>query len=126
MVIDASIALAIQTRSIFPVRDLGRALAHYQSLGFIVQHLDEHVAVALVERAGVVVHLVTQAGPGPTAPPAVTHLVVGDAHALAVEWSQSRVEGTTVFPAPTDDGWQEGIHYDPDDNLIRFRSLPGR
>lgn len=122
MVIASRSAPVTQTTVIFPVRNLSAALAHYRALGFVLTWLDEDAAVAVVEHSGVVLHLVTRSGPGPTAPPAVAHLFVGDARALAVEWSRPGIDGTTVLSAPVEDGWQAGIHGDPDNNLIHFSS----
>jgi hypothetical protein len=109
------------THSEIPVGDLYRALDHYQTLGFGVSLLDEEMGVAVVQRFGAILHLLAR-GTTSVHAPRQTTVVVRDAGSLAVEWSRPGIAGTTVFPQATEDGWQEGIHADPDGNVIRFRS----
>lgn len=77
-----------RVRSFFPVRDLSQALAYYRALGFDVTSLNDGQAPATIERSGIVVHLVTQSRGDRIGVPTVVHVLVGEAHALAVEWSQ--------------------------------------
>jgi hypothetical protein len=74
--------------SFFPVRDLGQTLEHYRALGFDLTSFTGDQAPAMIEGCGMVVHMVTQSAVTPAGPPTVVHVLVGDAHALAVEWSQ--------------------------------------
>jgi hypothetical protein len=76
-----------RVRSFFPVRDLSQALAYYRAQGFDVTSFNGDQAPAMIKRSGIVVHLVTQSA-SRAEPPTVAHVLVGDAHALAIEWSQ--------------------------------------
>jgi hypothetical protein len=88
-------------RSIFPVRDLGRALAHYRALGFKMDDVDDDTCSAVAERCGVVLHLVTRSG---AAAPTVAYLQVAEADVLTVVWSLMSIDGMAAFPAPLQDG----------------------
>jgi hypothetical protein len=52
----------------------------------------------------------------------VAYLVVYDADALFTEWSRPEVGGTTEPPATMPWGMDEGMHIDPDGNIIRYGS----
>jgi hypothetical protein len=55
------------------------------------------------------------------------NLYVGDADALAEEWSRPGIGGTTHPVVDTPYGLREGVHVDPDNNIIRFGSpMPPR
>jgi hypothetical protein len=53
---------------------------------------------------------------------AVAYLVVDDADALFSDWTQPNVAGSTRPPADMPWGMHEGVHTDPDGNIIRFGS----
>lgn len=108
---------------IFPVSDVRVALAHYTSLGFRTAAYADGDDYGFVERGRVGLHLTYR----PTSyysddGIAVAYLFVDDADALYSEWTRSGVGGTTE--APHDRPWKmhEGVHRDPDGNIIRFGS----
>jgi len=109
-----------QVSPVFPVRDLGTALAHYASLGF--QTVAYHGAgqYGFASRDGVQLHLA--AADGPDRHPATAYLLVRDADALYREWSRPGQAGRTYPVYPTAYRLREGSHVDPDDNVIRFGS----
>jgi catechol 2,3-dioxygenase-like lactoylglutathione lyase family enzyme len=99
---------------IFQVADVERATAHYERLGFEIDHYDEGYAFA--GRGAVNIHLAHEPQPGPS----TLYLHVNDAHQLADDW---RKAGATVeTPVDYDWGKSEGRHVDPDGNVIRFGS----
>jgi DNA-binding MarR family transcriptional regulator len=102
---------------VFPVRDLGAALAHYASLGF---ETVAHASYGFAARDGVRLHLA--AADGQDAHPAAAYLFVRDAEALYKEWSQPGLDGHTYPVYPTGYKLREGSHVDPDGNVIRFGS----
>jgi DNA-binding MarR family transcriptional regulator len=102
---------------IFPVRDLGAALAHYAALGFDTTAYDDGYGFA--DRDGVGLHL---AAAGDDTRPGSAYLYVRDADALYSEWSRPGIGGRTHPAGPTPYRLREGSHVDPDGNLIRFGS----
>jgi catechol 2,3-dioxygenase-like lactoylglutathione lyase family enzyme len=120
---------------ILPVKDIGRALDHYASLGFEVNSYEGGEQYGFADRDEVGLHFVEisdhEHEDGSTheheAHTAMTYLYVDDADALATEWRAPGIAGMTRLPADTPYGLHEGSHVDPDGNLIRFGSpLPGR
>jgi DNA-binding MarR family transcriptional regulator len=105
---------------IFPVRDLGAALAHYASLGFETVAHDGGGQYGFATRDGVQLHLATVSGTD--AHPADAYLFVRDADALHEEWSRPGLAGHTYPVYPTAYELREGSHVDPDGNVIRFGS----
>jgi DNA-binding MarR family transcriptional regulator len=105
---------------IFPVRDLGAALAHYASLGFDTLAYHDGDAYGFAARDGVQLHL--SADPGHDPHPASAYLYVRDADALYQEWSQTGIAGHTHPVGLTPYQLREGSHVDPDGNVIRFGS----
>jgi DNA-binding MarR family transcriptional regulator len=105
---------------IFPVRDLGAALAHYAALGFDARAYDGGDEYGFADRDGVGLHLA--AGSGGGAHPGAAYLYVRDADALYLEWTRPGVPGHSHPVRPTPYGLREGSHVDPDGNLIRFGS----
>jgi DNA-binding MarR family transcriptional regulator len=104
---------------IFPVRDLGAALAHYAALGFNTLPYDGGDEYGFANRDGTGLHLAVSAeheGPG------ATYLYVRDADALYEEWTRPGIGGHTHPVGPTPYKLREGSHVDPDGNLIRFGS----
>jgi DNA-binding MarR family transcriptional regulator len=106
---------------IFPVRDLGAALAHYAALGFDTVAYHDGDAHGFANRDGVGLHLAADPGPGPTGPGSA-YLYVRDADALYEEWSRPGIAGHTHPVGPTPYKLREGSHVDPDGNVIRFGS----
>jgi DNA-binding MarR family transcriptional regulator len=106
---------------IFPVRDLGAALAHYRALGFRTRGDDGY---GFAVREGVELHLAA-IGDDEGRRPGAAYLRVRDADALCEEWSRPGIGGDTHRVGPTDYQMREGSHVDPDGNLIRFGSPLG-
>ena len=105
----------------FSVADVGRAVDHYQRLGFRTSHHDETYAFA--HRDDLTIHL-AHAGEGEPGGGSVLYLHVDDADQLAAEW---RKAGLAVSgPEDYDYGKREGFHIDPDGNKLRFGSPLGR
>jgi DNA-binding MarR family transcriptional regulator len=104
---------------IFPVRELGAALAHYAALGFDTIAYDDGDAYGFARREGAELHL---AAAGPGTRPGAAYLYVRDADALYAEWSRPGIAGHTHPVEPTPYQLREGSHVDPDGNLIRFGS----
>lgn len=104
---------------IFPVRDLGAALGHYQRLGFATREYDGG-GYGYATRDGVEIHL----GAVPDTRTSTTihsaYLWVDDADALAQAWRAAGVE--VHMPEDTDWHQHEGAHVDPDGNVLRFGS----
>ena len=101
---------------IFPVRDLGVALAHYALLGFTTREYAGG-GYGYAARGDVEIHLGTSAN---AAGPASAYLYVDDADDLAHSW---RSTGVAVhMPVDTEWGQREGAVFDPDGNVIRFGS----
>jgi Ser/Thr protein kinase RdoA (MazF antagonist) len=115
---------------IFPVRDLGRALAHYASLGFEVKPYEDGDGYGFADRDGVGLHLSLDEGHGSEADHrhvGTAYLYVEDADALYDEWVRPGTGGLTRQVGDTPYNLREGSHIDPDGNLIRFGSpMPGR
>jgi DNA-binding MarR family transcriptional regulator len=109
---------------IFPVRELGAALAHYATLGFSTLASDDSDDYGFADRDGVGLHLAADLGHG-TTNPGSAYLYVRDAGALYEEWSRPGIAGHTHPAEPTPYQLLEGSHVDPDGNLIRFGSPMG-
>ncbi len=102
---------------VFRVTDVGRAVDHYQRLGFRTSYHDESYAFA--HRDHLTIHL-AHAGDAATAGGSVLYLHVDDADQLAAEWRKAGV--TVSGPEDYDYGQHEGFHVDPDGNRLRFGS----
>jgi DNA-binding MarR family transcriptional regulator len=107
---------------IFPVRHLGRALAHYAGLGFQVESHQEGDEYGFADRDGGSLHLVPRADLDPLVGAGAAYLYLADADQLAREWARPGIGGRTTAPTDTDYRLREGAHIDPDNNLIRFGS----
>jgi hypothetical protein len=105
------------TEPIFRVADVGRAVDHYQRLGFRTSYHDETYAFA--HRGDLTIHL-AQADDPAAAGRGGLYLHVDDADQLAGEWRKAGV--TVSGPEDFDYGKHEGFHIDPDGNKIRFGS----
>ena len=104
---------------IFPVRDLGAALAHYAALGFDTLAYEDGDEYGFANRDGVGLHLAASAE---HEAPGAAYLYVRDADALYEQWTRPGVGGHTHPVGPTPYQLREGSHIDPDGNLIRFGS----
>lgn len=108
---------------IVPVRDMRAAMDHYERLGFDVRGYDDGEGYAFAGRDGVGLHLTHQpTSYYPDGAIAVVYLEVEDADALYQEWTGPGIGGKTERPGPMPWGMHEGIHIDPDGNVIRFGS----
>jgi len=108
----------VSVEPIFVVSDVGRALRHYERLGFTTSRHDDGYAFA--HRNDLTIHL---AGPGVDRERigrGAVYMHVSDADALADEWRGAGV--TFIEPQDFEYGKREGSHNDPDGNLIRFGS----
>jgi catechol 2,3-dioxygenase-like lactoylglutathione lyase family enzyme len=103
---------------VFSVRDLNRAVDHYQRLGFTTEHHDETYAFA--RWGNLVIHLAHDESDVHTT--STLYLHVDDADELAAAWRRAGME--VVGPDNQDYGKREGRHVDPDGNLIRFGGPP--
>jgi predicted enzyme related to lactoylglutathione lyase len=105
---------------IFAIRDLDRAMAHYEQLGFATR---AYVGggYGFATRDGIEIHLGVV--PAEDRRPSAAYLFVEDADKLAATW---RTAGVEVRP-PVDTEWgqHEGAIVDPDGNVIRFGSPMG-
>ncbi len=106
---------------IFPVRDLGAALAHYAALGFDTLAYDGGDGYGFADRDGVSLHLAADPE-HEGARSGSAYLYVRDADALYQEWTRPGLAGHTHPPGPTPYKLREGSHVDPDGNVIRFGS----
>jgi DNA-binding MarR family transcriptional regulator len=106
---------------IFPVRDLGAALAHYAALGFRTFAYEDGDDYGFANRDGTGLHLAASAE-GDAPHPGAAYLYVRDADALYAEWTRPGIGGHTHPVRPTPYQLREGSHVDPDGNLIRFGS----
>jgi DNA-binding MarR family transcriptional regulator len=113
-----------QFSPIFPVRDLGAALAHYAALGFTTLAYEGGGDYGFADRDGTGLHLAADAGHDP-ARGSAAYLYVRDADALYGEWTRPGIGGQTRPVGLTDYRLREGSHVDPDGNLIRFGSPAG-
>ena len=101
----------------FSVADVGRAVHHYELLGFTSSYHDENYAFA--HRDDLTIHLAKPDDPT-SATVSALYLHVDDADRLAADWRTAGMQ--VVGPADYDYGKREGSHVDPDGNLIRFGS----
>jgi len=114
---------------VFPVRDLRRALAHYEALGFDAAPYADGDAYGFADRDEVSLHLSLDEGGHDHGHEHVgtAYLYVADADALYDEWGRPGIGGLTQRVNDTPYQLREGSHTDPDGNLIRFGSpMPGR
>jgi catechol 2,3-dioxygenase-like lactoylglutathione lyase family enzyme len=102
---------------ILAVRDLDRALAHYDRLGFATRTYAGG-GYGFATRDGIEIHL----GVVPAEDPRTSgaYLFVEDADELAARWRAAGVE--VHLPEDTEWGQHEGAVVDPDGNVIRFGS----
>jgi catechol 2,3-dioxygenase-like lactoylglutathione lyase family enzyme len=108
---------------ILPVSNLPDALAHYRRLGFRVRPYADGDDYGFAERGAAGVHLTFQPHSFyPDDAIAVVYLDVDDADSLYQEWTQPGIGGETSIPADMPWGMREGIHTDPDGNVIRYGS----
>jgi len=117
---------------IFPVRDLGAALAHYSTLGFDTFAYPGG-GYGFANREGTGLHLAVHADHDHADHDHAQHadhahhageayLYVRDADALYEEWSRPGIGGRTLPVGLMAYKLREGSHIDPDGNVIRFGS----
>jgi catechol 2,3-dioxygenase-like lactoylglutathione lyase family enzyme len=104
---------------VFSVRDVARAVDHYERLGFTTSHHDETYAFA--SWGSLVIHLALAEQPD-VHRTSVLYIHVDDADELASDWRKAGME--VVDPENQDYGKREGRHVDPDGNVIRFGGPP--
>ncbi|HEY3723825.1 MAG TPA: VOC family protein [Acidimicrobiia bacterium] len=104
---------------IFNVRDVERAVDHYQRLGFTTDYHDATYAFA--RWGNLSIHLAQADEPDAHATSAL-YIHVDDADDVAAEWRKAGMD--VVGPENQDYGKREGRHVDPDGNLIRFGGPP--
>ena len=109
---------------VFITADLGRALHHYERLGFAVEAYDGGEDYGYACRDGIEIHLAKVESVDRSTTSSCVYLWVDDAEALHEEWAAAGVEGRLRPPERTAYGLAEGAHVDPDGNLIRFGSPP--
>ena len=109
---------------IFPVSDLGAALAYYRGLGFGARPWSGG-GYGFITFDGVEIHLGEEPDPGTRADRrSAAYLFVEDADALARTWVAAG--GDVRLPEDTEWGQHEGVLVDPDGNVIRFGSPMSR
>jgi glyoxalase/bleomycin resistance protein/dioxygenase superfamily protein len=104
---------------IFATADLQAMQSHYEALGFTMQVHQSGYATA--SRDGVNLHFRHEPDPAATAAPGAAYFAVDDADALHAEWVAAGVGETSDLFDPGF-GVLEGVHTDPDGNLLRFGS----
>ena len=109
---------------VFVTSDLGRALRHYERLGFAVEAYKNGDHYGYACRDGIEIHLARVERVDLSSNTSCAYLWVDDAEALHEEWAAASVDGQLRPPTKTDYGLAEGAHVDPDGNLIRFGSPP--
>ena len=106
---------------IFAIRDLNRAMAHYDQLGFATRAYPGG-GYGFATRDGIEIHLGVI--PAEDSRTSAAYLFVEDADELAAIWLAAGVE--VHSPVDTEWGQHEGAVVDPDGNVIRFGSPMGR
>jgi catechol 2,3-dioxygenase-like lactoylglutathione lyase family enzyme len=101
---------------VFRVRDLARAIGHYERLGFSTSRHDDDYAFATW--SDLVIHLAQDENPAPS----TLYIHVADADEVARRWREAGLE--VDGPQNQDYGKREGHHTDPDGNLLRFGGPP--
>lgn len=108
---------------IFPVANVRAALHHYRALGFRTAPYEDGDDYGFAERGRVHLHLTYRpTSYYPDTGFAVAYLAVHDADELYAAWSRPGVGGSTQPPAGMPWQMHEGVHTDPDGNIIRFGS----
>ncbi len=108
---------------IVPVSDLRRGLEHYRQLGFRARAYADGDDYGFLERDDVQVHLTYQPSSYYHAGAiACLYLDVDDADAVYAAWTAPGIGGETLPPADMPWRMHEGVHTDPDGNVIRFGS----
>jgi len=107
---------------VFPVRDLDKALEHYQALGFRTLPQEVGDSYGFANRDGSGLHFCVDSDLDPSHNHTSTYLYVNDADELYEEWSKPGIGGATSPVETTGYNMREGAHVDPDGNEIRFGS----
>jgi catechol 2,3-dioxygenase-like lactoylglutathione lyase family enzyme len=104
---------------VFSVRDVARAIDHYERLGFTTTRHDDGYAFATW--GNLTVHLARDEHPD-AHKTSVLYVHVDDAGEVAARWRGAGLE--VEEPENQDYGKREGRHIDPDGNVIRFGGPP--
>ena len=112
----------IRFAPIFAVKDLRRALKHYESLGFTVEAYADGEGYGFAWRDGVELHFAAGEEYDPGKDASEAYLFVQDADLLAAEWSKLGIGGKSRKVGTMEYKMREGSHTDPDNNVIRFGS----
>lgn len=107
--------------AVLPVRELSRALDHYEGLGFCVSAYRDG-GYGYAERNGLNLHFRVMPDLEPARTTSSVYFYVDDADTLFAEWTAAGVGGQFLEPEDTDYGLREGAHIDLDGNLLRFGS----
>ena len=115
-----------EANPIFPVRNVAKALEHYQRLGFTVKAYAEgdpsDPIYGFVDRDAVHLHLTRYAELDPKTNSSACYLRVENADNVHAEWARAGVPGRLSAPEDTAYGLREFFHIDPDGNLLRVGS----
>lgn len=103
----------------FSVRDLARAIDHYERLGFTSSRHDDNYAFATW--GNLTIHL-AQPEHTDAHTTSVPYVHVNDADEVAERWRKAGME--VQGPEIQDYGKREGRHIDVDGNTIRFGGPP--
>jgi len=109
---------AVGVEPVFAVASVDRALDHYARLGFDTARHDATHGVAHRDR-DLTIHL-AQVAADATSYGAAVYLHVEDADAVTDEWRRAGL--AVKGPDDTADGEREGVHVDPDGNVLRVAS----
>ena len=111
---------------ILPVRHVGRAIEHYEKLGFRGNPYEEEgpsgPVYGFVCLGPVELHLACISNLDPLTNTSAVYLYVDDADALYARWTEAALGGRFHAPQDTPYGLREFAHVDPDGNLLRVGS----
>jgi hypothetical protein len=112
----------VRFEPIFAVKDLRRSLEHYRSLGFRVKAYAGGEDYGFAVRDGLSLHFAPRQDYDPKRDASMAYLHVEDADAIFAEWTKPGIGGKTLPVGEMEYRMREGMHFDPDNNVIRFGS----